>query len=339
MNFSLGSFSTNIVSNGPFMILIREFGKRIIVEKNPYYWDYEMVKLDEIEFMVEYSGVKRIYMFKNKKIDVCVCSADYSGNPPDIIDERDLREEVCFGCRYFIFNTLNKPLDDKNVRMALSTAIQRKTLLNLLSKNPNLAAYKLIPILGSAIGNESSKMFDEDLLRARELLAIAGYRDGKNFPKLRVVCTDDESQRTICSFLKSEWKKALNVDIEIDFADREKFLSVRKEGSFDICFGEWFGDYPDSMTFLSVFSKKSQQNYGRWQHDGYNDLISSALYFHNDDERSKLLKNAEQVLIDDMPVMPLYFTSGIYLVGDRVQNWDSNLLDVHLWKFIGVRDN
>jgi oligopeptide transport system substrate-binding protein len=274
-------------------------------------------------------------MFKNNKVDICVYGIECGADSSDLIGDNDIRAEVCFGCCYFVFNTLNKPLDDKNVRMALSMAVRRKVLLNLLSKNPDLAAYRLIPVLASDTGSEFSKMFSEDVARARELLTIAGYKDGENFPKLRMVCSDDK----ICHFLQREWKEALNVDVEINFVDREELLSLRRQGDFDICRGGWFGDYPDPMTFLSVFSTKSQQNYCRWKHDKYDELISNALYSRDDKERSELLKNAEQLLIDNMPIMPLYFESSLYLVKNRVKGWNSNLLDVHLWKFIDVKDD
>ncbi|MDR3274274.1 MAG: peptide ABC transporter substrate-binding protein [Puniceicoccales bacterium] len=329
-------FFPNIISNGPFMVVNKRTDNNVVLEKNPYYWDYETTKLDEIKFIVGFSIERSFNMFRNGSVDICMYNPQSAYYSSDLIDEECIKSEIRLGCFYLILNTKNKPLDDKNVRMALSMAIRRKTLLDLMSMTGDSAAYSLIPTLGPDY--KASMMFSEEQARARELLAIAGYKDGENFPKIRFICNNSRRQDMVCSFVKNELKDILNVDVDIEYVRRDDFMSMRKEGDFDICCGDWYGDYPDPEKFLKLFTEKSQQNYSKWHSDEYDGLLKMAYYMRDDKERLRLLKNAEQLLMSDMPVIPLYFESSFYLMKKRVKGWDSNLLDLRQWKLIDVEE-
>jgi oligopeptide transport system substrate-binding protein len=327
-------FFASIISNGPFMVIDKKTNRSVILEKNPYYWDYEAVKLDGVRFIVGANIIQNLNMFRNGNIDICTYNPQSAYFSPDLIDEDDVKTEVHFGCFYLLLNTKNKPLDDKNVRMALSMALRRNVLLNLLSMTNEPAAYGLIPTLGPDY--VATKMFEEDHIHARELLAAAGYGDGKNFPKMRILCNGSKRQNTVCTFLKNELKNVLDIDVDIDYVRQDEFLFMRREGNFDICCGDWFGDYPDPEKFLKVFSRKNQQNYCRWHSIEYDELLNAAANMHNEKERLRLLKDAECLLMRNMPVIPLYFESELYLMKKRVSGWDAGLLDIHQWKSVDV---
>jgi oligopeptide transport system substrate-binding protein len=327
----------DIVSNGPFVITSKEMGRNVTVEKNPYYWDYDAFNLDRITFIIELNSMKHINMFKDGLVDISVCSTENAGQLSALFDKKYIKADPCFGCFYLICNAENKPLDDRNVRRALSVSIRRKTLLKMLSQSGDVAAYGLIPVMFLWDGTNS--LFSEDPVLARKLLENAGYKDGKNFPKLRVVCLEGRDYGSICTFIKNEWKNVLNIDAEVCCVGRDELIALRQQGDFDICRGGWFGDYPDPMTFLNVFSGKSQQNHSNWRDAEYDRVLEMAVYAHSDAERIALLKRAEQILINHMPIIPLYFESSVYLVHDRVEGWGSNVLDIHPWKLIRIRNN
>jgi oligopeptide transport system substrate-binding protein len=326
-------FFFDVISNGPFMVIDKKANDSVVLGRNPYYWDYEAVKLDEINFIVSSDVIQSLNMFRSGVTDICVYNPQNSYYSLDLVDEDDIKSEIHFGCFYLLLNTKKKPLDDRRVRKALAIAIRRKVLLDLLSMGEVSAAYGLMPTFGP--NYKVSKMFEENPERAQELLAAAGYNNGENFPKMRLICNGSEWQNIVCMFLKDELKDILNIEVDIDYVGRDEFLAMRRERNFDICCGDWYGDYPDPEKFLRLFSRESQQNYCGWNSDEYNELLNMAYHVRDDRERFRLLKDAEQLLVGDMPVIPLYFDSSLYLVRRNVKGLDSGLL-IHQWKAIDI---
>jgi oligopeptide transport system substrate-binding protein len=327
-------FFPNIITNGPFTVTEKMDGKSVMLGRNPHYWDFEAVQLDEITFLVSADIGKNLDMFRNGVVDICAYNPQGIYYASDLVDEHEVKSEIHFGCFYLILNTKNKPLDDRNVRVALGTAFKRRALLEVLSLNDDCAAYGLIPTLGPDY--KAVKMFRESFARARELLAMAGYENGENFPKLRIICDGGKRQYAVCAFLRDELKKVLNIDSYVECPEGDEILSMRKNGKFDICCGDWCGDYPDPEKFLKLFSGESHQNHCRWRSNEYDELLRAAAHMRDDTERLKLLKDAERLLVGDMPIIPLYFESDLYLLKKRVKGWDSNLLDIRQWKFVDV---
>jgi oligopeptide transport system substrate-binding protein len=332
-----GDFSKEIISNGPFMAINKDGDRNIILRKNPYYWDYGAVKLDEIRLMISSNVGRNLALFRNGLIDICTYSPQHMCYASDLIENNEVKTDIHFGCFFLVLNTKNKPLDDENIRVALGTAVRRKALLKLLSMDDECAAYGLIPMFGPKY--KSAKMFSENLVRARELLAAAGYENGENFPKMRIICDGGVRQRTICTFLGNELKKTLNIDTCVECVGGDEVLAMRRSGDFDICCCDWYKEYPDPEEFLRLFSGKNQQNYCRWHSNEYDELLRVVSYTQDKEERLRLLKDAEQLLMREMPIIPLYFESSLYLLKRRVRGWDSCLLDLHEWKFIDVDDD
>jgi oligopeptide transport system substrate-binding protein len=326
-------FFFNIISNGPFMVIDRKANDSVILEKNPYYWDYEAVKLDEIKFIVGSNIIQSFNEFRNGAINICAYNPQNSHYSSDLIDKDCIKSEIHFGCFYLLLNTKKKPLDDKRVRRALAIAIRRKALLDLLSMEEVSAAYGLIPTFEPDY--KASNMFEENPVRAQELLAVAGYNNGEDFPKIQLICSGSKWQNIVCTFIKDELKNALNIEVNIDYVKRDEFLAMRREGNFDICCGDWYGDYPDPERFLRLFSGKDQRDYYGWHSDEYDKLLDVAYYVRDDRERFMLLKDAERLLMECMPVIPLYFDSSLYLIRKNIKGWDSGLL-IHQWKIIDV---
>lgn len=331
----------NIISNGPFIISSYQSGKNVVLEKNPYYWDYDNLKIDNIQWVVD-NDSEILKMFQENTIDVIpynvvdtISGSETVNDIANSIDEKEIKISPCFGCCFFYLNTSVVPLNDRNVRIALAVGINREKLLTLLPRDVLSAAYGLIPTLFDEY--KADPLFNEDLNYARELLKRSGYPNGENFPRLRLICNNRQKYRVIAEFLKKELKDNLNIEIDIEYQQWDRFLSERKQGNFDISFGEWFGDYPDPITFLSLFSGLSQQNYCKWNNSEYDNLLKTASNSYDLQVRLQILKHAESFLINNMPIIPLYFESNIVLMKDRVLGWDINLMDVYPWKFINFK--
>lgn len=328
------------ISNGLFVISEYRPDKSVTLEKNPYYWDYDTVKLDSVRWLFGDSESEVLKMFQEDVVDVVprnvidsLSCGHLVGDLKNFFSEKEMNTALCFGCCYFTFNTINAPLNNRDVRIALATAIDRQKLLTLSPNDAACAAYGLIPQLFS--GRSPKILFKEDVETAKNLLKRAGYADG--FPKLKVVCSDCNRCRIIADFLKKEWKQNLDIDVEIKYYPWDEFLYYRKQGRFDLVFNEWFGDYPDPMAFLGLFSKISQQNYAHWNNEEYDKLLDLAASAHNLTVRSQILEHAEKLLINNMPIMPLYFEYNTYLIKERVVGWNVNLMNVYPWKFIDLK--
>ncbi len=327
-------------SNGPFIITECEPYKGIILEKNPYYWNYDEIKLDGVQWIFVYNETEILKMFQDGVIDVvpyniidAVVHDNLAEDITNLVDANEIKSAICLGCCYFAFNTSNIPLNDRNIRVALATAVDREKLLALLPKDAACVAYGLIPLLSPEF--DAKPLFQEDVEHAKTLLKQAGCAD--SCPKLKMICNDRYKCHIIAEFLKDEWKRNLNIDVEVKYYHWDKFLSYRKQGKFDLAFSEWFGDYPDPMTFLSLFSNMSQQNYCHWNNSEYNRLLELASSSYNLHIRSQILKRAEKCLMNNMPIMPLYFEYNTYLIKERVSGWNVNLMNVYPWKFIDLK--
>ena len=134
--------------------------------------------------------------------------------------------------------------------------------------------------------------------------------------------------------IQQMWKKNLSIQINLVGQESKVCLNRRKEGDFQILRASWIGDYLDPSTFLNIFSKDSYNNYSQWENDAYNTLIEQAASTVNADKRIYLFQKAEAILLDESPIMPLYFYSTSSLVQTNVKGYYPNILDFHPYQHI-----
>jgi oligopeptide transport system substrate-binding protein len=210
------------VGNGPFTLKEWRPQEYVLVEKNPKYWDAKSVKLKTIKFLPIEDNRTAYNMFKNKEIDWATTV------PNDLIDEVKLRKDYQVGPQfstyYMLYNVTRKPLDDVRVRKALAMAIDKKGLVDRITKGGQLVADTVIPPNAGFVSPKGASYNPEE---ARKLLAAAGYPDGKGFPAMTVIYNTSDNHKKIMEYVQAEWKKNLGIEFSLRNLEWTTFLDAR----------------------------------------------------------------------------------------------------------------
>lgn len=325
----------NHVGNGPFVLLDWNVSDVVVVEKNPLYWDSNHVKLKEIRFLSIENRVTEERAFLSGQLHL---TDSVNANSLDRLRRErpdHLLLEPWLGTYYYILNTKVPPLDRKEVRMALNLAIDRTAIVESITKGGQLPAYHFTP--PNTAGYTSRSRLQENLSRARELLAQAGYPDGRGFPSLPLLYNTSEAHRPIAEAIQDMWKRNLNIEVRLENQDWKVYLQSRSLGDFSISRAGWIGDYNDPNTFLDLFTRSSGNNHTGWSNSQYDALIAQAGRTLNPLERHELFQEAETILIEELPIIPIYFYVRAYLKHPSVRSWHANILDLHPYKFVHLQ--
>lgn len=320
----------NHVGNGPFKLEEWTLNRRIVVEKNPGYWDAAAVKLNGIVFYPVQNAATEERMFRARQLHVTNSVpvdkiARYRKERPEV-----LRIFPYFSTYYYIFNTSAPPLNQRKVRQALALSIDRQQLVDKVTKGGELPAFSFTP--PDVNGYRAQAKIAYDAPRARALLAEAGYPEGQGFPSLELMYNTSEGHRRIAIAAQQMWKRNLNINVTLLNQDWKVYLSKRNSKDYQLARAGWVGDYLDPNTFLELFVSTGGNNDTGWGDSRYDALLARAAATAGAAERHGLLQEAEAILMDELPVMPLYTYVSKSLVAPEVRGWHPNILDLHPYK-------
>ena len=324
----------NLVSNGPFQLDTWRLNHSIHVTQNPYYTAQESVRLQGIHFLpIAIDAEERAFRTQQLHITstVPIPRIDwYRQNQPE-----RMRFDTYLGVYYYAINTEHGPLKDARVRKALAYSIDRKALTEHVLKAGQKPAYHFTPPNTGGYSAEVKLPYDPEL--ARQLLAEAGYPDGQGFPTFELLFNTSESHRTVAVAIQQMWKQELGIDIDLYNQEWKVYLATRKARDFDIVRASWIGDYVDPNTFLSLITSDNGNNHTNWGSAQYDQLIRQAATEQNPKARLDLFQKAEKILIEDMPVIPIYFYVRSMLIDESVQGWSPNILDYHPYQDVWLK--
>jgi len=336
--------TTDYVSNGPFKMKEWVHKDKIIVEKNPNYWDANVVKLGEITFTMVESGTTELAMFESGQLD-------FATNPPPVEFDRLKKEgkltiEPYIGTYYYLFNTTKAPFNDKKVRKALTFAIDRKSIVENITKGEQKIALAYVPYgIQDATSDKDFRVvggdffIDNNVEEAKALLSDAGYPNGKGFPKFQLLYNTTEVHKSIAEAIQQMWKENLGIDCELVNQEWKVYLDNRSKLQYDVARAGWIGDYPDPTTFLDMFVGNSGNNDTGWNNPQYNDLIAKAKNEKDNWLRMTLLHQAEEVLMDELPILPIYFYTRPLMIKPWLKDYISSLLGYTDFKWAYVEGN
>jgi ABC-type oligopeptide transport system substrate-binding subunit len=324
------AFKTKIISNGPFVLAERMPGAALLFTKNDQYWDADNVLLTSVTFSFSRDQVTETRHFYERTVDIIETLLD-SENIVSNLNRDELMVSPSFSCFGLAFNTTTPPFGDKNVRRALSIAIDREKLLDKIDKNRRLAAYGFISKNGR---RRHERLFQRDAELAKQLLLEAGY--GNNFPKIEVLCSTSELELNTAAIEQviKDWKTILGIDSRVNCRDLGSFFEHRKRLNFDIIKVSFEVKHCDPMSLLNVFASDNPENHGKWHDKQYDEIIDKLGRAVDEDDYEALVEAAELRLADEMPVIPLFFGSKSYLVNKAIKGWFANEMNMHPLKFV-----
>jgi len=313
------------VSDGPFKMQEWKHNDQVILVKNENYWDAKNVKMTEVNFKLLEDNKAALTAFESGQID------GTENIPTEDIDRlkesKVLKIAPYIGTYYYRFNVTKKPFDDVKVRKALTMAIDRQLLIDKVVKGGQLPALAYTPPgmvdleEGKDFRTLGGDYFKEDIAAAKALLAEAGYPDGKNWPAdVTILYNTSSNHKLIAEAIQNMWKTNLGIDIQLRNEEWAVYLESQKTLKYNISRAGWIGDYSDAMTFMDMFVTGGGNNQTGWSNAEYDKQIKEIANNSGDQKvRIPAMHAAEKVLMDEMPIMPIYYYTLPWVLNDSVQ--------------------
>lgn len=316
----------NIVSNGPFVLKEWKPNSYIEVERSPTYWNRATVKLNGIRFIpmenqpAEEAAFRSGQLHKTERVPLTKIAV-YQREAPE-----KLHIHPYSGVYYYNFNVNKPPFNDVRVRRALAMAVDRVSLVKNVTLAGEIPAYHFTPEgIGGYVSQARTKLdFDE----ARRLLAEAGYPGGKGIPPITLLYNTAENHRVIAEAIQQTWKHELGIDIKLENQEWKVYLDNMQHEFYQICRAGLIMEPYDPSQFLRVFTSDSGFNRTGWKNAEYDKLYEKVMNSNDQSERLAMMQRMEQILTDEMPILPIYYYTNQYLMDPSVHGWEDNLLSL-----------
>ncbi|QXG56288.1 peptide ABC transporter substrate-binding protein [Pantoea eucalypti] len=303
-----------LVGNGAYQLSERVVNEKIVLTRNPHYWDDAHSVLTKVTFVPineESSATKR---YRANDIDI---TESFPKNMYALL-KKTLPGEVYtpdqLGTYYYAFNTQKGPTADVRVRKALSWSIDRNVIADKVLGTGEKPAWHFTPDVTAGFKPLPTFMqqHDQNALnaQAKSLLAAAGYGPGKPL-KLKLLYNTSESHQKIAIAVASMWKKNLGVDVTLENQEWKTYIDSRNSGNFDVIRASWVGDYNEPSTFLNLLTSGSSSNIARFNNADYDAVVAKASRETSEQARNSDYNRAEQILAEQAPIAPIYqYTNG-----------------------------
>lgn len=320
------------VCNGPFTLKDWQHNSQIQLVKNDHWYDAKDVKLNGITIDILEDANTGWQNFDSGKYGVFV-------DPPKEIVAQKLEEKAptlkigkLIGTYYYNFNNIqtkdNKnPFANKDIRKALSLAIDRDALVNNITKGGEIAATGMVPgglkdDQDKDFRDANGKLLEYNPEKAKELLAKGLQEEGLTKADLNgkvILYNTDQNHKKIAQAIQEMWKNTLGIDLQLENVDFNVKMAREHAHDFDISRGGWVGDYSDPMTILDLFVTGGPMDDCGFSNKQYDELIKKAKTTGDQKVRMDSMKEAEKILMEEAPIAPIYFYTQPYFVQEGVK--------------------
>jgi oligopeptide transport system substrate-binding protein len=334
-----------MVSNGAFKLQSHVPNDSLTVVKNPEYWDAANVKLDKVIFYPIDDQAASVRRFEAKEIDLVY---NFSADQIDRLRKTygdDVHVSPTLATYYYAFDSRNPPFNDVRVRRALSMAVDRDFLAKEIYSGSQLPAYSMVPPGITSYGEPSKADFASESQIDREdeavkLMKEAGYGEGGKPLDINIRYNTNPNHERVATAVADMWKNTFGAKVTLQNLDvASHYAYLQEGGKFDVARAGWVADYADAENFLALnVSTNKTFNYGKFNNPEYDALMAQSYKERDPAARSKILHEAEALLMKEQPVAPLLTQADLWLVSDRVKGWHDNAANQHLDKFLSVSE-
>ena len=323
----------NLVSNGAYQLDEWVVQSHVKLVRNPFYWDNDETTIDEVWYYPTEDQTAELSRYRAGELDLT-----------NSIPKRQLRwirenlpDELVvapyLGAYYYGFNMTQPPFDGSpELRRALTLAVDREIITGQITAAGEVPSYGWVPPVQNYTGQqmpEAAWTQEQRIEEARRLYALAGYSD-ENPLRTQIIYNTQEDHRRIAVAIASMWKEALGVEVKILNQEWKVFLDTRRQRiETEVYRGGWIGDYNDAYTFAELFESNSALNDSGYSNPQYDQLLRDATEEGDTVRRAELLQQSERILLEDLPILPLYFYVSSRMVKPWVGGYTSNIMDHH----------
>lgn len=329
----------DFVCNGPFKLDYHKIDNEIVVVKNPTYWDSKHVKLPGIRIVIIKDVTTQMNLFEKNQLEWL--GKPLSKLPLDAIDHLKNEGKIQFfetlGLYWFFVNVEAFPFHNKKMRKAFSYAIDRKSLTKFITQGREIPALSVLP---HSLATQEEPFFnDNNLTLANQLFDEALEEMGltrETLPAITVNYSDAAIHQRVAEALQQQWSDAFGLKIHLEKQDWKVHYGKLQKGNYQLGGMAWQSWLRDPIYIMQTFREKADGvNMSHWENKEYQNLLTAAEQEIDPVMRRNYFNQAEALLMEEMPVIPVYFTTIAYAKSNRLENvYISELYEVDFrWSY------
>ena len=333
----------NIVGNGAYTVVEWVPNTQVRMAKNDSFWDAGNVAVDEVVYYPTEERNTGTKQFRAGEVDV---QYDFASEQIDFLEE-NLPEATHISpelsAYYYVFNTKAPPFDDVRVRKALAMAIDRDAITEKVLRTGEVAAYSLVPPNAGTYGEPpqvdwAELPYAERVEQAKALLQEAGF--GPDNPlRFTLRYNTSENHKKVAIAIAAMWKQ-VGVEAELFNTEVKVHYNDLQQHDFQVARAGWVADYNDPENFLSLLrTSTGPMNYGQYSNPEYDRLMAESDLTTDAEARNAMMREAETLMLADLPVIPIYHYVSKNLVSPRVQGWVDNAKNTHRTRWLSLAEN
>jgi len=315
-NSSWALSGDSYICNGPFSLAQWRHHDLLLSEKNPHFWASEEVEIDGIEMVMVQDDTEMKLFEKNQ---LHWAGSPLSAVPVDELSHlkrcNKLHIQPISGTVFIRVNTQYGPLCHPKVRKALALAINRRAIVQHVTQGEQVPATSLLPPslkIGDGSYFEDGAVEDAQILFTEALSELK--LDKSTFPSITFTYGASQRNHLIAQAIQQQWNQSFGIDINLEGVERKVYFDRIAHQDYQLAYGDWLADFNDPINFLEVFKyKKRSTNNTHWEDPRYMELLDRSCGLIEQDKRDKLLGQSEAILMEAMPIIPIYHHSMLYL--------------------------
>ena len=342
-------FRRHPVGTGPFQFVAWEEGQALVLKKNPHYFEKDesgnrLPYVDGIKVSFYDSKATEFLLFRQKQLEF-INDIEASFKDEVLTKKGTLRKEwegkielqvnpylniEYLGILVDSTNDLvkNSPMQSRKIRQAINYGFdRRKMVLYLRNSLGTPAESGFVPMGLPSFDSLAVKGYHYNPAKTKQLLAEAGYTDGKGLPTIKLLTIAIYAD--MANFIAKQLEES-GISVQVEVVQKALLLTMTSSSTAAFFRASWIADYPDAENYLSVFYSKNPAppNYTRYKSAAFDAAFEKAIKEDNDSLRYKLYQQADQIMIDDAPVVPLWYDKVVRLVQPNVKGFQPNALNL-----------
>ncbi len=328
-----------LVSNGAYVLDEWVVQSHIRLRRNPNYWNNDKTTINEVWYYPLENQDAELKRYRAGELQI---ANNLPYNQLTWMRENipnELRIAPYFGSYYFGLNLTRPPFaGNRELRAALAMAIDRQIITEKVTGAGEIAAYGWVPPIAGYAGQQPEwaqwSQAERDA-EAERLYAQAGY--GEEAPlTVELLYNTSENHKRVAAAIASMWKQTLGVNTRLVNKEWKVFLDTRAAKETEVFRAGWIGDYADAYSFAQLKHSTNVQNDSGYKSDRYDALLDAAAAEPNPALRADLMQQAEAQLLEDLPIIPVYFYVSRHLVKPWVTGWENNVMDQHRTRHLAI---
>ncbi|MBP90062.1 MAG: peptide-binding protein [Planctomycetaceae bacterium] len=318
----------NLVCNGSYKLQFRRIRDRLRVVKNPEYWGTKQVNLETVDVLSFKSETTALNMYLTGQADWI------TDVPSAVIPQLMARKEGDYVptplliIYFYRLNVTRAPCDDVHVRRALNMAIDKQLICDKVTQAGQKPARSLVPPGLPGYTSPQCGVFSVDAAK-EELKKSKYWNQPGGIPTVEILYNTNENHRAIAEVIQQMWKNNLGIDAELKNSEWNTYLSSIHSKEYSVARAGWVPDYPDANTFIDMWITDGENNETGWSNAEYDALVQKAAEEPDADQRLRWMEQAEAILMDELPVIPIYYYVSKGMVSPRVKGFFPNIQDQH----------